>query len=100
MTSRIRIHLLFFICLILASSTASRAQRTKSITNDTLNGVAEMHAKYGDPKISDGSATLRDDRPNILFILVDDSRSDSYSVNGSPSYFQTPNIDRIANEGV
>lgn len=39
-------------------------------------------------------------RPNILLIILDDARFDSYSCNGGPSFFQTPNIDRIANEGV
>lgn len=43
---------------------------------------------------------VTDQRPNILFIVVDDSRADWYSCNGAASFFQTPNIDRIANEGV
>src|SRR6185295_4677108 len=38
--------------------------------------------------------------PNILWIVLDDSRFDSYSCNYAPAWFQTPNIDRIANEGV
>ncbi|MEO5673568.1 MAG: sulfatase-like hydrolase/transferase [Chitinophagales bacterium] len=38
--------------------------------------------------------------PNILLIILDDSRFDFYSCNGAPSFFQTPHIDRIANEGV
>jgi N-acetylglucosamine-6-sulfatase len=40
-----------------------------------------------------------DERPNILFILTDDLRFDALGVNGHP-WAQTPNIDRIANEGV
>src|ERR1043165_9337785 len=39
-------------------------------------------------------------RPNIVVIYADDGRYDNYTVNGGPSFFQTPNIDRIANEGV
>ncbi|MBK9733315.1 MAG: sulfatase-like hydrolase/transferase [Chitinophagaceae bacterium] len=39
-------------------------------------------------------------RPNILMIILDDARYDSYSCNGGPAFFQSPNIDRIANEGV
>ncbi|MBK9731726.1 MAG: sulfatase-like hydrolase/transferase [Chitinophagaceae bacterium] len=39
-------------------------------------------------------------KPNAIVILLDDSRYDTYSCNGAPSFFQTPNIDRIANEGV
>ncbi len=37
--------------------------------------------------------------PNILFILIDDMRWDITGVEGHP-YVQTPNIDRIAREGV
>ncbi len=39
-------------------------------------------------------------KPNIILILLDDSRYDYFSCNGAPSFVQTPNIDRIANEGV
>ena len=39
-------------------------------------------------------------RPNFLIILLDDARYDSYGCNGGPSWFLSPNIDRIANEGV
>ena len=38
-------------------------------------------------------------KPNILMIILDDARYDSYSCNGGPSFFHSPNIDRIANEG-
>jgi arylsulfatase A-like enzyme len=38
-------------------------------------------------------------RPNVLFILLDDLRSDTVGYAGHP-YLKTPNIDRIANEGV
>ena len=37
-------------------------------------------------------------RPNIVFILVDDLRWDELGCTGHP-FIQTPNIDRIANEG-
>jgi len=39
-------------------------------------------------------------KPSAIVILLDDSRYDTYSCNGAPSFFQSPNIDRIANEGV
>jgi arylsulfatase A-like enzyme len=39
-------------------------------------------------------------KPNIILILLDDARYDFYSCNGAPSFYQTPNIDRIANEGL
>jgi N-acetylglucosamine-6-sulfatase len=38
-------------------------------------------------------------RPNILFILLDDLRADTLGYAGHP-YVKTPQIDRIANEGV
>lgn len=38
-------------------------------------------------------------RPNLLFILTDDQRWDAVGYAGNP-YIQTPNIDRLAEEGV
>jgi hypothetical protein len=38
--------------------------------------------------------------PNVVLIILDDSRSDFFSCNGAPPYLQTPSIDRVANEGV
>ena len=38
-------------------------------------------------------------RPNVLLIVVDDMRFDEYGAGGHP-YLATPNIDRIAREGV
>lgn len=46
------------------------------------------HAKYYNKK-----------RPNILFILVDDLGFHDLSITGS-SYYETPNVDRIAQEGM
>lgn len=37
--------------------------------------------------------------PNILVIVVDDMRGDALGVTGQ-SFFQSPNLDRLANEGV
>src|SRR5688572_15160976 len=37
-------------------------------------------------------------RPNIIFILMDDLRSDALSCTGHP-FVKTPGIDRIAREG-
>ena len=37
--------------------------------------------------------------PNIVVILVDDMRSDEFQANGHP-FIKTPNIDRMAKEGV
>jgi hypothetical protein len=41
-----------------------------------------------------------DVKPNILAIMVDDGRYDIYQPNGGPDWFNTPAINRIANEGV
>ncbi|WP_258103418.1 sulfatase [Marinoscillum sp. MHG1-6] len=41
-----------------------------------------------------------DDRPNFLFILVDDQPFDALGINGRYSFLQTPNMDRLAGEGV
>jgi len=38
-------------------------------------------------------------RPNVVFIITDDQRSDALGVAGNP-YLKTPNIDRLAAEGV
>ncbi|MCA9450854.1 MAG: sulfatase-like hydrolase/transferase, partial [Candidatus Omnitrophica bacterium] len=38
-------------------------------------------------------------KPNIIFILVDDMRWDQLGITGHP-FVQTPNIDRIGKEGV
>jgi N-acetylglucosamine-6-sulfatase len=40
------------------------------------------------------------DKPNIIFIMVDDGRYDEYRPTGAPDWFEAPNIERIANEGV
>lgn len=44
-------------------------------------------------------ATVAADRPNVVFILTDDQRSDALSCMGHP-HLKTPNIDRLAEEGV
>ena len=46
-----------------------------------------------------GTGTKPDDRPNLLFILMDDVRWDDLGYTGHP-FVRTPHIDRIAHEGV
>ncbi len=41
----------------------------------------------------------RDERPNMIVVLIDDMRWDEYGAAGH-NYLQTPNIDRLAKEGV
>jgi arylsulfatase A-like enzyme len=65
-----------FVFLLLASLTALLSVLTPAI------------AAIGDPS-----------RPNVLFILCDDIRWDALGYAGNP-YVKTPNIDRLAHEGV
>lgn len=44
--------------------------------------------------------TLDRPKPSMVFVFVDDGRIDQYSFNGGPEWLNTPNIERIANEGV
>lgn len=37
---------------------------------------------------------------NILLVIIDDARFDTYTATGGPSFFDDENISRIANEGV
>ena len=39
-------------------------------------------------------------KPNILVIVLDDARFDMFQPNGGPAFFNTPAINRIANEGI
>ncbi|MEQ8785793.1 MAG: sulfatase [Pirellulaceae bacterium] len=50
--------------------------------------------------LASGTSAVRaaDERPNIVFILVDDLRWDELGCTGHP-FARTPNIDRIAREG-
>lgn len=45
------------------------------------------------------SAQPPQSRPNIILIIGDDMRHDSFEPNGGPSWFDTPSINRIAEEG-
>ena len=45
-----------------------------------------------------GCADATDTRPNIVMILVDDLRWDDFGAGGHP-FVETPNIDRLADEG-
>ena len=45
------------------------------------------------------AAPKRKGRPNVLFLMTDEQHYRSLSITGSP-YVQTPNMDRIAREGV
>ena len=38
-------------------------------------------------------------KPNVIFIICDDMRYDSFDITGGPDFLHTPSIDRIAKEG-
>src|SRR4030095_16456255 len=38
-------------------------------------------------------------RPNVILIICDDMRYDSFTIAGGPDFINTPSINRIANEG-
>jgi N-acetylglucosamine-6-sulfatase len=61
----------------------------------TCVGPGVSHAQQGQTPES----APADSRPNMIVILVDDMRWDEIGVAGHP-YVQTPNIDRVAKEGV
>jgi len=46
-----------------------------------------------------GCTSLKNDSPNIIFLLTDDQRWDALGCMGNP-IIQTPNIDQIASEGI
>jgi N-acetylglucosamine-6-sulfatase len=68
--------------------------RNKSFTKALLSFIAMLTASF--TLVSRAAA---DSRPNIVFILVDDIRWDAFGCMGHP-FVKTPNIDRIAKEGV
>ena len=48
---------------------------------------------------TDAASSANEQRPNILFVLLDDVRFDDLGFTGHP-FVQTPNFDRIAREGI
>jgi len=51
------------------------------------------------PQRVQGTKVRRDKQPNVVVIITDDQRWDCLSCEGHP-FLKTPNMDRIANEGV
>lgn len=63
--------------------------RRQAIKNVTVAGTAAFLARCGSSNIK---------RPNIIFVMTDDQTVDQMSCYGN-QILQTPNMDRIANEG-
>ena len=63
-----------------------------------LGGCGSGTGPEADSDIIESAAPITN-RPNIIFLLADDQRADSLSSAGH-AFSQTPNIDRLAREGV
>ncbi|MBK9731071.1 MAG: sulfatase-like hydrolase/transferase [Chitinophagaceae bacterium] len=50
--------------------------------------------------IACSTSMVKAQQPNILVIVLDDARFDMFQPNGGPAFFNTPSINRIANEGI
>jgi arylsulfatase A-like enzyme len=72
-------------------------QSNRSYVRNILIGAGSFYCASSPAFIA--SVTSQDDRPNIVFIFADDWGWGDLSVHGHP-YIQTPNIDRLASEGV
>lgn len=48
--------------------------------------------------IAERLRAAEDQKPNIVFVLIDDLRFDDLGCTGNP-FVHTPNIDRVASEG-
>lgn len=96
---------LFFLLIIILGNFTGNHGFAKSPLDDKNEGWVVKATKDVQKK---GEAMLHrlpapppdSSRPNIILIVLDDCRYDTYSCNGAPAFVQTPNIDRIANEGV
>jgi len=64
-----------------------------------IGGAAAMAGLSSMGLSGDLFATEASKKPNIIFVLTDDHRWDCLGVMGHP-FLKTPNMDRIANEGV
>lgn len=64
-----------------------------ALASDRFAGLAEVVAARGTPEDSAGS------KPNFLFILADDLGFSQLGCYGS-AYYETPNIDRLAGQGM
>lgn len=87
---------MIFFFMLLMPSLDSFAQ-TYTVEQLLKTGDQRYAANHSQHDLKSG---IRDERPNILFIMLDDARADFMQANGGQSFFPTPNIDRIANEGV
>lgn len=62
------------------------------------SGLFLVTCQRAQPPTEQAAALPQHNRPNIIFILVDDLRWDEFGAVGHP-FLETPNIDRLAQEG-
>ncbi|MEE3180234.1 MAG: sulfatase-like hydrolase/transferase, partial [Verrucomicrobiota bacterium] len=65
-----------------------------------LPGVLTVLLLMGQPMVHGADGPPATGKPNIVLILADDVSADMFSCYGRPGSARTPNIDRIAREGV
>ena len=76
---------------------STRQAQSRAKTAAVLLGLWSLAGCAPEADTPEGSSEA-DTRPNIVVFLVDDLRWDDIGVAGHP-FVETPNIDRIANEG-
>ena len=69
------------------------------MNNKTVTGVALCAISFANAEAAPPQENTRDKQPNVLFILVDDLGWNDLSCMGS-SFYETPNIDKIARNGI
>src|SRR5687768_3341404 len=72
--------------------------KNRIIGSRTLAVIVSLLAVLGFAAPRKAAHAQAGDRPNIVFILIDDLRWDALSCTGHP-FAKTPNIDRIGKEG-
>lgn len=76
------------------ASTSSYQVKVQSICGAGMNSAFSTAIQFS----TTGSTANYSDR-NVLLIIIDDARYDSYEATNGPEFFSNPNISRIANEG-
>jgi arylsulfatase A-like enzyme len=71
------------------------SKHRREFLRQVAGSVAAATVLSGDERVRSASA---DHRPNILMIVADDQRTDTIAALGN-SHIQTPNLDRLVNEG-
>jgi len=87
----------FSMCVVLCLLMPS------AFSQDTKTVDAELSRRLGDAEVSmpsDGDSPADAKRPNVLFLLVDDLGWADVSPNNPTTFYDTPNIQRLADSGL